>query len=54
MVEAIRCAKLAMDRGVGGLLTSVSAFVMKYPPEPMGEEEAKVRMEEFIAGERER
>lgn len=54
MVEAIRCAKLAMDRGVGGLLTSVSAFMMKYPPEPMGEGEATQRLEEFIAGKRER
>lgn len=54
MVEAIRCAKLAMDRGVGGLLTSVSAFMTKYPPEKIGEEEAKRRMEEFIAGKRER
>jgi myo-inositol-1-phosphate synthase len=54
MVEAIRCAKLAMDRGVGGLLTSVSAFTMKYPPEPMSEDEAVKRLEEFIAGTRER
>lgn len=54
MVEAIRCAKLAMDRGVGGLLTSVSAFMTKYPPEKMSEEEAKIRTDEFIAGKRER
>jgi myo-inositol-1-phosphate synthase len=54
MVEAIRCAKLAMDRGVGGVLTSVSAFMSKYPPEKMSEEEANRRMEEFIAGKRER
>jgi myo-inositol-1-phosphate synthase len=54
MVEAVRCAKLAMDRGVGGLLTSVSAFMTKYPPEKMSEGEAKVRMDEFIAGKRER
>jgi len=54
MVEAIRCAKLALDRGVGGLLTSVSAFTMKYPPEPMSEDEAVKRLEEFIAGTRER
>jgi myo-inositol-1-phosphate synthase len=39
---------------VGGVLTSVSAFMMKHPPEPMSESEATVRMEEFISGERER
>jgi myo-inositol-1-phosphate synthase len=54
IVEAIRCAKLAMDRGVGGLLTSVSAFMTKYPPEKISEEEAKSRMEEFITGKRDR
>jgi myo-inositol-1-phosphate synthase len=54
IVEAIRCCKLAIDRGVGGLLTSVSAFMTKYPPEKISEEEAKRRMEEFIAGKRER
>ena len=54
MVEAIRCAKLAMDRGVGGVLTSVSAFMMKHPPQPMSENDATVRMDEFIAGKRER
>jgi myo-inositol-1-phosphate synthase len=54
MVEAIRCAKLAMDRGVGGLLTSVSAFMTKYPPEKISEEAARVRMEEFIEGRRDR
>ncbi len=54
LVEAARCAKLAMDRGVGGLLTSVSAFMTKYPPEKMSEAESRQRMEEFIAGTRER
>ena len=54
MVEAVRCAKLAMDRGVGGLLTSISAFMTKYPPEKISEEEAKRRTDEFIAGKRER
>lgn len=54
MVEAIRCAKLALDRGVSGVLTSASAYLMKCPPEKMDDNEAKKRMDEFIRGERER
>jgi myo-inositol-1-phosphate synthase len=54
MIDAIRCAKLARDRGIGGPLTSISAYTMKHPPEVMDDEEARRRVEEFIAGIRER
>lgn len=54
MIDAIRCVKLARDRGIGGPLTSISAYTMKHPPEPMDDEEAFRRVEEFIAGSRER
>ena len=54
MVEAIRCCKLAMDRGISGVLTSPSAFLCKCPPEKMNDSEAKNRMDEFIDGKRER
>lgn len=54
MVEAIRCCKLALDRGISGVLTSASAFLCKCPPEKMDDTEAKKRMDEFIQGKRER
>jgi myo-inositol-1-phosphate synthase len=53
-VDAIRCAKLALDRGVGGPLLSPSAYLMKHPPEQLTDDEAFRRTEEFIAGQRER
>lgn len=54
MIDAVRCAKLARDKGIGGPLTSISASTMKHPPETMPDEEAARRVEEFIAGLRER
>jgi myo-inositol-1-phosphate synthase len=53
-VDAIRCAKLALDRGIGGALESPSAYFMKHPPRQWPDDEAYLRMEAFIAGERER
>jgi myo-inositol-1-phosphate synthase len=53
-LDAIRCAKLAMDRGIGGPLTSASACFMKHPPEQCSDDEAYTRTEAFIAGTRER
>jgi myo-inositol-1-phosphate synthase len=53
-VVAIRCCKLAQDRGVGGVLTAASAFCAKHPPTTMTDEEALVQLREFIAGQRER
>jgi len=53
-VDAIRCAKLALDRGIGGPLLSPSAFLMKHPPEQVTDDEAHRRTEDFIAGTRER
>jgi myo-inositol-1-phosphate synthase len=53
-VDAIRCCKLARDRGVAGPLTSVSAYMMKHPPQQYADAEAREKLEEFIAGKRER
>lgn len=53
-IDAIRCAKLAKDRGIGGPLTSISAYTMKHPPEQFPDSEGRKMVEEFIAGERER
>ncbi len=49
-IDAIRCAKTALDRGIGGLLEAISAYTMKHPPVQMPEEEARRKVEEFIRG----
>ncbi len=54
VIDAIRCAKLALDRGVGGPLLSPSAYFMKSPPQQFPDPVARQMVEEFIAGERER
>lgn len=54
VVDAIRAAKIALDRGIGGPLTSVSAWTMKSPPIQYPDYVAKQMFEEFIAGKRER
>ena len=53
-IDAIRCAKVALDRGVGGILHSPSSYFMKHPPEQVTDDEAHVRTREFIEGKRER
>lgn len=53
-IDAIRCAKLALDRGIGGKLTSISAYTMKHPPIQYPDTVARQMVEEFIKGERER
>ena len=54
MVDAIRGTKLALDRGVGGQLESVSAFCFKHPPVQMPYAEAKTAFEGFTSGKLER
>ncbi|MBI2675126.1 MAG: inositol-3-phosphate synthase [Candidatus Aenigmarchaeota archaeon] len=53
-IDAIRCAKLALDRGIGGRLISISAYTMKHPPVQYSDNVAREMVEEFIAGKRER
>ena len=50
IIDAVRCAKLALDRGIGGPLLSPSSYFMKSPPVQYTDEEALRRTEEFIAG----
>jgi myo-inositol-1-phosphate synthase len=52
-IDAIRCCKLALDRGQGGPLYSPSAFFMKHPPRQFTDDQAHQMTEEFIRGERE-
>jgi myo-inositol-1-phosphate synthase len=51
-IDAIRCAKLALDRGIGGVLNSPSSYFMKHPPKQVTDDEAHRMMEAFIAGDR--
>ena len=53
-IDAIRCAKLAKDRGIAGPLYSISAYTMKHPPVQYPDWKAKQMVEEFISGKRER
>jgi myo-inositol-1-phosphate synthase len=54
VVDAIRCCKLAMDRGIVGALNGPSAYFMKSPPTQYTDEEARILAEEFIAVETEK
>lgn len=54
IIDAVRCAKLALDRKIGGPLLSPSSYFMKSPPEQYSDEEAQNRTQEFIDGKRER
>jgi myo-inositol-1-phosphate synthase len=49
-IDAIRCLRLARDRGLRGPLASVSAWTMKHPPQPMPDEDARTLLEAFIRG----
>ena len=51
VIDAVRCAKLALDRGIGGALTGPSSYFMKSPPEQFPDDEARDRTEAFIRGE---
>jgi myo-inositol-1-phosphate synthase len=53
-IDAIRCAKLAKDRNIGGPLISISAYTMKHPPKQFPDHIAKQMVLEFIEGKRER
>jgi len=52
VIDAIRCCKLALDRGKGGVLYSPSSYFMKHPPKQFADDEAFNFTEEFIAGKR--
>jgi myo-inositol-1-phosphate synthase len=51
VIDAVRCAKLALDRGLKGALKGPSAYFMKSPPVQYTDDEARRLVEEFIAGE---
>ena len=51
VIDAIRCCKIAMDRGLKGTLLAPSAYLMKSPPEQWSDEQARTRLEQFITGD---
>ncbi|MBW8802951.1 MAG: inositol-3-phosphate synthase [Catenulisporales bacterium] len=54
IIDALRCAKIAMDRGIGGPILSASSYFMKSPPVQYFDDEARDAVEKFIRGEVER
>jgi myo-inositol-1-phosphate synthase len=50
VIDAVRCARLAIDRGLAGPLEAVSAYYMKSPPVQMRDSEARDRCNAFIGG----
>jgi myo-inositol-1-phosphate synthase len=51
VIDAVRCIKLALDRGIGGALISASSYLMKTPPQQFKDSEAHLKTEAFIRGE---
>jgi myo-inositol-1-phosphate synthase len=51
VIDAVRCAKLAKDRGIGGALIGPSSYFMKSPPQQFTDSEARERTMRFVAGD---
>ena len=54
IIDALRAAKIALDRGIGGPLLSASSYFMKSPPIQYSDDEARVAVENYIEGTLER
>jgi len=54
IIDAVRAAKIAKDRGIGGPILSASSYFMKSPPQQYNDHDAKEAVEAFIRGEVER
>jgi myo-inositol-1-phosphate synthase len=50
VVDAIRVAKIALDRKIGGPVMAASAYFMKHPPQQMREQDSREQLEKFIMG----
>lgn len=53
VIDAVRCAKIALDRGIGGALNGPSSYYMKSPPLQFTDDEARELVEAFIRGDAE-
>ena len=51
IIDAVRAAKIALDRGLGGPVVAASAYFMKSPPEQMPDGPGRLALEAFITGE---
>jgi myo-inositol-1-phosphate synthase len=54
IIDAIRAAKIALDRGIGGPILSASSYFMKSPPEQYADDICRNKVEQFISGDIER
>jgi myo-inositol-1-phosphate synthase len=54
IIDALRCAKIGLDRKIGGALLSPSSYFMKTPPTQYTDEAAHNKVEDFIAGKLDR
>jgi myo-inositol-1-phosphate synthase len=54
IIDAVRAAKIAQDRGIGGPILSASSYFMKSPPVQYNDHDAREAVEKFIAGAVER
>jgi myo-inositol-1-phosphate synthase len=54
VIDAIRCCKLGLERGISGPLTSISSYTMKHPPVQFTDDEAFKLVNDFIEGKLER
>src|SRR6201991_147710 len=50
IIDAVRAAKIAKDRGIGGPVVAASAYLMKSPPKQLPDDIARTQLEEFIEG----
>jgi myo-inositol-1-phosphate synthase len=53
VIDAVRCAKLALDRGIGGPVLAPASYFMKSPPQQFTDDEARELVEAFIRGDAE-
>jgi myo-inositol-1-phosphate synthase len=51
IIDAVRAAKIALDRGIGGPILSASTYLMKSPPVQMADEKGRAQLEAFIRGD---
>lgn len=51
VIDAVRCARIGLDRGIGGALVGPSSYFMKAPPRQFTDNEARERTKRFVAGE---
>ena len=51
IIDAVRAAKIAQDRGIGGPVVAASAYLMKSPPKQLPDDIARAQLEDFIEGE---